>query len=273
MAKSSSRPLQDYQNERDSLLKQVITHLRSDSRILAAFLAGSLGRGESDELSDLDLWAVVKEEYIARVVTERRQYASLAGDVILFVEAPQNAPAGGGYLAACYDASTAPHLVDWYWQPETLALPAVPVKLLFDRSGPAGAPAPAHIASQTAPYVLPGQEIHSISFFWMMLLITAKHVARQSPKVNELLKITLASFRQTVDFLNSICSKDEFSAFEIDETRAARGQLAFLHRLAAEMQAMMARASELGYRVPERMVPGAFRYLEMVNTISGETTE
>ncbi len=102
----------------------------------------------------------------------------------------------------------------------------------------------------------------------MTLLITSKHIARQSPKINELLDITLASFRQTVDFINSAERKDEFSAPDFEDARAVREKLLFLNGLAVEMQAMMARAAVMGYRIPERIIPGALRYLAMIKKLA-----
>ncbi len=165
MIRSSSRLLQEYSHEREILLSQIDMHLQNDPAVLAAWLAGSLGRGEGDELSDIDVWVVVKQEHTLQLVEERRDSASKIADPILFVEAPQNAPAGGGYLAACYDAPAAPHLVDWYWQPETRALPSVPLKLLFDRSESTSLSAPAHFTGQAASHDLPNPELHSINFF------------------------------------------------------------------------------------------------------------
>jgi hypothetical protein len=45
--------LQSYRAERDALLDQIELVLTQDGRVCAAWLWGSLGRGEGDELSDL----------------------------------------------------------------------------------------------------------------------------------------------------------------------------------------------------------------------------
>ena len=44
---------------RDDLLRQTVAALAEDGRFVAAWLAGSFGRGEADAYSDLDLVAVV----------------------------------------------------------------------------------------------------------------------------------------------------------------------------------------------------------------------
>src|SRR3989442_185935 len=88
--------------ERDALLQRATDLLRDDPRVVAAWLFGSLGRGHEDDLSDLDLWVVVGDEWIDTFIGERRPYASQLGPPLLLVEAPQNAPAGGAYLMAVY---------------------------------------------------------------------------------------------------------------------------------------------------------------------------
>ncbi len=113
--------LNAYLEERSRLLRTVQSLLENDPGVKAAWLAGSFGRGEEDALSDLDLWVVVDDSLIGKVIAQPRPYAAQVEAPILVVEAPQNAPVGGAYLMACYDAPTAPHIVDWYWQPRSLA--------------------------------------------------------------------------------------------------------------------------------------------------------
>ncbi len=267
MLHSEARILRAYKREREALLDTISLLLQDDLRISAAWLAGSLGRGKDDALSDLDLWVVVKQEHFAQLVKARRDVAAQAGDMILFVEAPQNAPAGGGYLAAGYDAPTAPHLVDWYWLPENQGLPSVPMKLLFDRSGSAGRPELAHFNAQAGSFDPVDPPAHTMSFFWMMLLITAKHVARQSAAVEELMGITESAFRQVVDFINSISPSSVFPVPDYGRNECFKEKLSYLRLLAQKMQIMMDRVSELGYSIPDKVVPGAFRYLNMIDNL------
>ena len=46
--------------ERDALLARAVERLQADARVGAAWLFGSLGRGEEDALSDLDLWVSLR---------------------------------------------------------------------------------------------------------------------------------------------------------------------------------------------------------------------
>ena len=46
---------------RDALLERIVAALRADERFVAAWLRGSFGRGDDDELSDLDLDVVLRD--------------------------------------------------------------------------------------------------------------------------------------------------------------------------------------------------------------------
>ncbi len=45
-----------YEAERAALLETIVQHARADARVVAGWLFGSLGRGDGDALSDLDVW-------------------------------------------------------------------------------------------------------------------------------------------------------------------------------------------------------------------------
>ena len=94
-----------------------------------------MGRGDEDELSDLDLWVILNNVDIECIIARPPKYTSQIGNPVLSLEAPQNAPQGGAYLMTCYDAPIAPHIVDWYWQPQSLAYIPGQVRLLFDKVG------------------------------------------------------------------------------------------------------------------------------------------
>jgi len=90
---------------RDAWLKATIADLPAT----ALWLAGSLGRGEGDEWSDLDLLVVDGELPL--------------GDALLTLEVPHNGPIGGRYVGAMYDIGPLPLWVDWYSWPADLPAP------------------------------------------------------------------------------------------------------------------------------------------------------
>ena len=81
--------------ERAAWLAAVTPLLDGDPRITAAWLFGSLGRGDSDELSDIDLFIIVEDEHHEAIVRDRYGYMAQLGEPLLILEAPQNWPPGG----------------------------------------------------------------------------------------------------------------------------------------------------------------------------------
>src|SRR5687767_15215850 len=67
--------LEVYRQNRDALLAKIITELSNDERFVAAWLAGSYGRNDADEVSDLDLRLVVAEPY-SEVLCRRHEQVS-----------------------------------------------------------------------------------------------------------------------------------------------------------------------------------------------------
>src|ERR1700730_10139474 len=52
-----------YRANRDALLQHILAVLSADERFVAAWLTGSVGRNEDDDLSDLDLSVVVADAF------------------------------------------------------------------------------------------------------------------------------------------------------------------------------------------------------------------
>lgn len=64
------------------LLEKVTEVLDADSRVLAAWLEGSIARKEDDDLSDIDLWIVVRDSDFDSFVAQRERFAAKLGSVI-----------------------------------------------------------------------------------------------------------------------------------------------------------------------------------------------
>ena len=62
--------------ERAALLRRVEQVIRRDCRVRAAWIMGSVARGEDDALSDLDLFIVVADDSIAQFIDNRRVHAA-----------------------------------------------------------------------------------------------------------------------------------------------------------------------------------------------------
>ncbi len=74
-----------WRRAREAVLARFVEACANDDRIVAAFLAGSFARGESDQHSDLDLCVVVADDAFEQVVDDRDLLTSMLGDV-LFLE-------------------------------------------------------------------------------------------------------------------------------------------------------------------------------------------
>jgi hypothetical protein len=173
-----ARKVGDTADERSALLERLEAGLRADARIVAAWIGGSIGRGEADHLSDIDIHLAVADDDCADLNARRRAFVSQFGEPLLIQEAPQNAPSGGAFQLVLYRGTTAPIEVDWSWRPASTATIPERTVLLFDRSD--GLPRAASWIVLDADEVALRVSL-STTFFWAMAFITAKKIARRQP--------------------------------------------------------------------------------------------
>ena len=175
---------EQHRQARGELVERLVDVLAKDARFPAAWLYGSLGRGDGDSMSDIDLALVVTEEaapeicrrpWMAAAYTtpERLALFRLFGEPALIHENHHNAPPGGTFTCTIYAGSGL--TVDWMLRPLPDALRLVNTLLLFDKVGiPLGPPAVFTPPSKSA------EELAELcAFFWMMASITAKYIYRQ----------------------------------------------------------------------------------------------
>ncbi|MCA9928671.1 MAG: nucleotidyltransferase domain-containing protein [Anaerolineales bacterium] len=254
--------LSTYQTEREQLLKQLTVFLQSDSRIVAAWLFGSLGRNDADELSDVDIWVIVADPYLQEIVEQRRQFVSKVNEPIFFVETPQNAPQDGGYLMAYYDGPTGPHQVDWYWQPQSSTYIPPETVVLFDRIGLPRRDRPIEFPEREPVKEIVENPLHFISFFWAMLLITAKYVVRKpQSKEMTLLPYVLHPFHKTQRLVGQ-----KPTAYLAPQT-TRQEKLSILRRLADEMCGLMPQVAARGFAVPDAASTAVYKFLDLVDEV------
>lgn len=174
---SVTRKLAEKEQERTGLIEKATDTLARDSRVVAAWLAGSLGRGDADAYSDIDLWVVVRDEDMEAVRKGRRQFVEVLGTPILISEAPQNAPPGGAYLLTMYTGRYGPQHIDWNWLPQSTAAIPPDVQLLFDHVGLPVAPLPR--IERPHGDELAAALTQECAFFWAMCAVVAKYIARR----------------------------------------------------------------------------------------------
>ena len=179
--------LREHREDRDALLASLTASLQADPHIRAAWLWGSFGRGEADDLSDLDPWLIVADDAVGEMGARLRQYALLTGTFITGGEKPRNAPPGGGYFSSLHEGRHGLLHLDCYWQPQS-AVQEVPKRaVLFDRlQEPLTSPPPQPMTSEeTDPLMTAVARTNEedriaggIGFAWLMLSIAAKTLAR-----------------------------------------------------------------------------------------------
>jgi predicted nucleotidyltransferase len=172
-----------YRQRRDVLLARLVTELSNDERFAAAWLAGSYGRNDADEVSDLDLNLVVAkphsgslciraEQVSHRTTAERFALFSTFGTPALIHENNNNAPEDGTFTFVLYAESAI--MVDWTLIPLVKAKRPYPSRLLFDKTNiPVSPSLEPEDLEQSRKSVA-----EQWAFFWMMIAITIKYIIR-----------------------------------------------------------------------------------------------
>ena len=96
---------------RSALLAHLASGLWSDNRVQAVALVGSIGRGDEDDWSDIDLMILMDAEQVARFA-ERPADTGWARAPLL-VDSRQNAPAGCAQINAVHLLDGLPFWVDF----------------------------------------------------------------------------------------------------------------------------------------------------------------
>jgi len=174
--------LEVYRQNRAALLAKLAAELSNDERFVAAWLTGSYGRNDADEVSDLDLRLVVAEPYREALCTRREQVShrttderfmlfSKFGTPALIHENNNNAPEGGTFTFVLYADSAL--MIDWILIPLSRAKRDHPSRLLFDKVNiPVSFSEPEEV-EQSRKYVA-----EQWAFFWMMTAVMIKYIIR-----------------------------------------------------------------------------------------------
>jgi predicted nucleotidyltransferase len=157
-------------------LKRLTEGLQADRRVVAAWLTGSFGKGESDEWSDLDLNVVVTDESFNSLVENPQDLFDQAGKQLPLTA--KDSPAfpsftlpGARFWLIFYEPAIE---VDWSIGPLSQAFRQPTSLLLFDKAG---------IAVSPDPQPVPIEErletaTKSFYFFWAMAFIAVKYAGR-----------------------------------------------------------------------------------------------
>jgi predicted nucleotidyltransferase len=117
MTAPDSAVVQEQRELQTALIERVTEVLRVDARVDALWLGGSLGRGEGDWLSDVDLVVVAAPGAVETLLAHSGRVISQIGSPAVVHEARQNAPVNGVQLNVLYDTNPLPMNVDWNFWP------------------------------------------------------------------------------------------------------------------------------------------------------------
>lgn len=161
-----------YVQAREALLLHITETLKRDERFVAAWLAGSYGRGEQKWSSDLDLHVVVANEYSellfaqpwsggAKTTKERLVLFKQFGKPAIIYDAHANNTIGGSFTYVLYRESAIN--VDWMLIPESIAHREYPSRMLFNH---VNLPAPPSEQPLSRKQRIEHASLH-VGFFWM----------------------------------------------------------------------------------------------------------
>jgi hypothetical protein len=250
--------------ERDALLARAVAGLRADPRVAGAWLLGSLGRGDGDALSDIDLCVVVRDADVAAVLAERRAFVARAGPPLLLLDVPRNAPPGGAYLLVLYPGAAGPLHVDWYWRPRTGTVVPHDGRVLLDRVGlpVAAPPAPPTDAARAAAAT------QDAVFFWAMAPIAAKYIARGWPEAGrDLLRLMAQALDRVLAYAAPAAPRGPPGRRRRGLPGRPRGQLAALRAMAREMAGLTPRLPLLGGSVHPDTLPQLACFFDTVEML------
>ena len=260
-----TRDLQIRVTEREALLRRIVQQLTADSRVVAAWLYGSIGRQEADGLSDLDVRLVVADAECQAMLAERHMYVERVAVPLLIQDVPQNGPPGGAFVLVHYIGSAGPVFVDWTWQPQANARIPTDVHLLFDRVGllPEN-PTP----RPTGPVLADALTEKSI-FIWMMVQMAAKKIARQEPWAAIIILNYAQQALEHIKWLLSLSEKMPF--FEPRQKGRLPShpaeQMAQVRALSRETEALMPTIMNAGGQVPVNVIEPAYRFFDLVDAM------
>lgn len=160
-----------YARNRANLLERIVGTFQADSRVVAAWLSGSFGRGTEDAWSDLDLHVAVEDDALSAFLDERPVlYRRIGNPTLIQQEMPSNAMATSRFQLVMY---AGPVEVDWTIGPVSLATRPPETTVIFARRKiPIEIPQPASAEEVRA------QAIDALTFFWAMAPIAIKFVGR-----------------------------------------------------------------------------------------------
>ena len=173
-SESTDEALRAYAGESERLLANIVATLDQDERVVAAWLAGSFGRGEGDAWADYDLYVAIEDEAIASFLADRPQlFASLGTVILLQNEIPNSPPVEDRFNLVNFASTWGPIEVDWSFVSVSEARKQVGHVALFEKR-----PIPLMEQPALSPSERAAEARRWWIFFWAMAPIAVKLAAR-----------------------------------------------------------------------------------------------
>ena len=245
----------DHETARDTLIGRITAILGDDARFAAAWLGGSLGRGDGDAWSDIDLWLAVADSAVpelcnrpdgesATLSPARADLIARFGEPAVVGENPQNAGPDGVAMNVVYADSLV--VVDWYLMPAvTVKRPADTLLLFEDSAIPIADPPSRAPLDERAR-----QAAISVAMFWYFVQVTMKAIRRRDDLHGQ---IMLQRMRHCLWKAERLAAGDTVGHYRERGVRLAstpEEQVAEIRRLCAAMLNVMPLVEAAGGVVP-----------------------
>ncbi len=259
--------LREHREDRTALLASLSASFRADPRIRAAWLWGSFGRAEADDLSDLDPWIIVTDEAAPQMGLSLEQYIQETSNFLSGREYHGNAPPGGGSYGSLHEGRHGLLHVDCYWQPQS-ALTSLPKHgVLFDRLDEY-----AKLLLVSPPLAVnelgtAGPVEDGLGFAWLMFSIAAKHLARDPKSDMALLLYPKPGLEDAAARLehSALLTEADWAVPEEPLEKVER-----LRHLVRKTEQIRRAAEEQGLLLSPVFSPCLLRYLDLVTGILAE---
>lgn len=267
-----------YRTNRDALLRHILAVLSADERFVAAWLTGSLGRNEGDDLSDLDLSVVVADAFTDQfcscspvAVTENTSPERLAlyeqfGQPLVLREDRSWLGEGSCFNHVSYRETAL--VVDWVFLPQAKAQRPAESRVLFDKVGVPVAP---HNAGESLEERRASAS-RDVGFFWLMMTVTLKYLLRRE-------SVAFYGFINTLNWAIQEVKKGiageswHYERIDYPLVSTMQEQVTVVRQLCDEMLASMPEVVRLGGSVPDDPMSVIEVWLSMAEDAGREEEE
>ncbi|WP_214327527.1 nucleotidyltransferase domain-containing protein [Nonomuraea sediminis] len=188
-AKSTGPPAPRLADIRSRWLSAVTGNLHDDPVVAGAGLVGSLGTGQADDWSDIDLLVVVDDACIHDYAAPGRLPCG-PGELAVAFDARHNGPRGTRAVSGQYLIDGLPLWVDWHIHPISQASWAADCAVIFDRRGfgRLSATFSEHLSAGDHEQATPKGPTDHRALQLALVPIAGKRIARRSPDAAQMIE-------------------------------------------------------------------------------------